>query len=175
MTIPSKHRTIVAGVLGLLLGAVLAGFCPHAPLHASATDRYDTFAIATGMVDDGVEAIYFLDFLTGDLKAAVLSSRQVPTRFNAFFQRNILNDLGIDPSRNPRYLIVTGLNDLRRGGARLRPSIGVCYIAEITTGRVAAYAIPWDANRHAIGQVMPVPGDIMLLDVRQFRTAAVRP
>jgi len=172
MTIPWKHRPMVWGVGGLLLGVLLAGFCPHAPLHASATDRYDTFAIATGMIEDGVEAIYFLDFLTGDLKAAVLS-RNIPSRFNSFFQRNILNDLGIDPTRNPRYLVVTGLNDLRRGGSRLRPSIGVCYIAEITSGRVAAYAIPWDSNRHAAGQEMT--GEIILLDVKQFRTAAVRP
>ncbi|HLA84077.1 MAG TPA: hypothetical protein VJL29_04725 [Thermoguttaceae bacterium] len=167
-----KHRPMVWGVTGLLLGAVLAGFCPHAPLHATATDRYDTFAISTGFVDDSVEAIYFLDFLTGDLKAAVLS-RQLPPRFSAFFERNILNDLGIGPSNNPRYLIVTGLNDLRRGGSRLRPSLGVCYVAEITTGRVAAYAIPWDLNRHASGQGQT--GEIILLDVRQFRTAAVRP
>ena len=167
-----KRRPALWGALGLLVGAVVAGFCPHAPLHASATDRYETFAIATGMVDDGVEAIYFLDFLTGDLKAAVLS-KQVPPRFNSFYQRNILNDLGISPTNNPRYLMVTGLNDLRRGGSVLKPSIGVCYIAEITSGRVAAYAIPWNANRHAMGQI--TQGEIMLLDVKQFRTAAVRP
>ena len=167
-----KHRPVIWGGLGLLLGAMLAGFCPHAPLHASATDRYETFAIATGMVDNGVEAVYFLDFLTGDLKAAVLS-KQVPARFNSFFQRNILNDLGINPANNPRYLMVTGLNDLRRGGYQQKPSIGVCYIAEITTGRVAAYAIPWNANRHASGQM--TDGEIYLLDVKQFRTAAVRP
>jgi len=172
MSIPWKHRPMLWGTVGLLLGALLAGFCPHAPLHASATDRYDTFAIATGLVDDGVEALYFLDFLTGDLKAAVMS-RQVPPRFNAFYQRNILNDLGIDPTKNPRYLIVTGINDLRRGGSRLRPSIGVCYVAEITSGRVAAYAVRWDATAHAAGQM--TNDEIILLDVKQFRTAAVRP
>lgn len=172
MTVYCKHRPVVWGVLGVLIGALLGSLCPHAPLHATATDRYDTFAIATGILDEGVEAVYFLDFLTGDLKAAVLS-RNIPPRFNAFFQRNILNDLGIDPTRNPRYLVVTGMNDLRRGGSRLRPSIGCCYIAEITSGRVAAYTIPWDANRHASGQGQT--GTIVLLDVNQFRTAAVRP
>ncbi|MBN2216335.1 MAG: hypothetical protein JW719_03060 [Pirellulales bacterium] len=167
-----KHHPMVWGGVGVLFGVLLAGLCPHAPLHASATDRYDTFAIATGMVDDGIEALYFLDFLTGDLKAAVLS-KQIPPRFNAFYQRNILNDLGIDPTRNPRYLMVTGLNDLRRGGSRLRPSVGVCYVAEITSGRVAAYAVRWDATRHAAGQT--TTDEIILLDVQQFRTAPVRP
>ncbi len=172
MAIDWKRRPALWLAVGLLLGVVLAGFCPHAPLHATATDRYEKFAVATGMVDDGVEAIYFLDFLTGDLKAAVLS-KHIPPRFNAFYQRNIINDLGIDPAKNPRYLMVTGLNDLRRGGSRLRPSVGVCYVAEITSGRVAAYAIPWDAQSHASGQT--AMGEILRLDVAQFRTAAVRP
>lgn len=171
MTIHWKYRPMVWLGVGLLAGIVLASFCPHAPLHASATDRYETFAIATGMVDNGVEAVYFLDFLTGDLKATVLS-KQIPPKFNAFYQRNILNDMGIDPTKNPRYLIVTGLNDLRRGGSRLRPSIGTCYIAEITTGRLAAYTIPWDAQSHASGQM--VQGKIIYLDMTQMRTAAVR-
>lgn len=171
MTIYWKYRPIVWLGVGLMVGVLLAGFCPRAPLHASATDRYDTFAIATGLVDNGVEAIYFLDFLTGDLKAAVLS-KQIPPRFNAFYQRNILNDMGIDPTSNPRYLMVTGLNDIRRGGSQLRPSLGVCYVAEITTGRVAAYSIPWDAQSHASGQT--VNGPILFLNMTQFRTAAVR-
>ncbi|MBN1590536.1 MAG: hypothetical protein JW888_13560 [Pirellulales bacterium] len=172
MATRGKHRPMIWLAVGLLLGVVVAGFCPHAPLHASATDRFQTFAVATGMVDDGVEAIYFLDFLTGDLKARVLS-KQIPPRFNAFYERNILRDFGVDPTKNPRYLMVTGLNDLRRGGSRLRPSVGVCYVVEITTGRVAAYAIPWDAQSHASGQMSS--GEIILLDVNQFRTAAIRP
>jgi hypothetical protein len=171
MTIHWKYRPMVWLGVGLLAGVLLGSLCPRAPLHATATDRYDTFAISTGLVDDGVEAVYFLDFLTGDLKAAVLS-KQRPYRFNSFFQRNILNDMGIDPTKNPRYLMVTGLNDLRRGGGRFRPSLGVCYVAEITTGRVAAYVIPWNAQTHASGQIMQ--GQIDLVDVQDFRTAAVR-
>jgi hypothetical protein len=167
-----KSHPVAWMAAGLLLGGALAGFCPHAPLAASATDRYENFAIATGSVDDGVEAIYFLDFLTGDLKAAILS-KQVPPRFNAFYQRNILNDLGVDPTKNPRYLMVSGLNDLRRGGSLLRPAIGVCYVAEITSGRVAAYSVPWDPTTHATGQM--TTGGILRLDVAQFRTMPVRP
>ena len=61
--------------IGLLVGFVIGGLWPDTPLHAVATDRTENFAMATGFVDDGVEAIYFLDFLTGTLRAAVLSNQ----------------------------------------------------------------------------------------------------
>ena len=157
--------------VGLVAGLVISGFCPHRSLHATATDRYDTFAVATGPVDEGIEAIYFLDFLTGDLRAAVLSKQT--GKFNAFFERNIIADLGVDPSKNPRYLMVTGIVDLRRGAARLRPSMAAVYVAEITSGKVAAYVIPRDTHRHAAGQIFR--GELLPLDVTRFRTTAVRP
>ena len=166
-----KHNPVLWLAIGLMAGVAISPFCPHAPLHATATDRYDTFAIATGYVDEGLEAIYFLDFLTGDLRAAMLS-KQIPTRFNAFFERNIIQDLGVDPSKNPRYLMVTGMADIRRGGSKLKPSAAVVYVAEITTGQVAAYALPWDTSSHAAGQVFK--SEIIPMAKFQFRTAPIR-
>ncbi len=166
-----KQNQFVWLAMGLVVGLIVGSFCPHAPLHATATDRFENFAIATGEVDDGVEAIYFLDFLTGELRAAVMS-KQRPPRFNAFYTRNITMDLEIDPSKNPRYLMVTGLTDIRRGASRMSPSKAVVYVAEITSGIVAAYAIPWNADRHASGQIFK--GEIYLLDKTKFRTAVVR-
>ncbi|MCX7427661.1 MAG: hypothetical protein NTW96_18785 [Planctomycetia bacterium] len=166
-----KVHPLVWMVIGLVAGVSIGGFWPHSPLHATATDRYETFAVATGFVDDGIEAVYFLDFLTGDLRAAVLS-KQMPMRFNAFFQRNILTDLGVDPSKNPRYLMVTGMTDTPRGGGQARLSSSVVYVAEITTGQVAAYAIPWNSAQHSAGQV--TNGVLMPMATTRFRTAVVR-
>lgn len=171
MTRAWKQSPMLWLAVGLVVGVAVGGFCPHAPLHATATDRFDTFAIATGYVDEGIEAIYFLDFLTGDLRAAVLS-KQVPPRFNSFYERNIIQDLGVDPAKNPRYLMVTGLADIRRGGSRAQPSAAVVYVAEITTGQVAAFGIPWNAQGHASGQL--VKDQIYPIDKFKFRTAAVR-
>ena len=72
-----QYRWLVAVGIGLVAGLVLSGFWPHTPLYAVATDRIETFAMATGPVDDEVEAVYFLDFLTGDLagRGAWASSR----------------------------------------------------------------------------------------------------
>ena len=67
-----------------------------------------------------VEAVYFLDFLTGDLRAAALSKQT--GKFHAFYQYNVNNDLGVDASKSPRYMMVTGVADLRRtAGAKHRP------------------------------------------------------
>lgn len=157
--------------VGALAGLLVGGFWPPAAVHGVATDRFENFAIATGPLDNEVEAVYFLDFLTGDLKAAVLNINTA--KFTAFFSHNILQDLGIDPAKNPRYLMVTGVADLRRlGGSNVRPGASVVYVAELTTGKIAAYAVPWAPNLHKQGSAFH--GQLMPLDVAQFRTTAVR-
>ncbi len=65
----SQYRGFLP-LMTLLIGIVLGGFLPHIPLHAVATDRGETYIIATGLLDTDVEAVYFLDCLTGDLFAA---------------------------------------------------------------------------------------------------------
>ncbi len=169
-------------VLWLVTGLVLGWFgirwmkpdqivLPLMPAHATATDRYENYAIATGPLDEEVEGVFILDFLTGDLKAAVLSSQL--GRFNAYYQRNIIADMGIDPNKNPRYLMVTGVMNLRRGfGQTARPAACVVYVAELTTGKIAAYGIPWTPQFHNAG--VPVNGELIPLDITRFREAVVR-
>ncbi len=164
----SLGRLVALG-LGLAAGLTLTGFWPHTPLHAVSTDRIDTFAVATGYCDDSVEAVYLLDFLTGNLQAVVLSKQT--GKFNAFFVRNVAADLGVDLGRRPRFLMTTGLAELRRtGGARLSPSRSILYIAEVTTGQVAAYSIPWSSAAWVAGQQMSA--QILMLDKTSFRSAA---
>jgi hypothetical protein len=157
--------------IGLALGLVLSGFWPHTPLHAVSVDRGETFAIATGPVDNEVEAVYFLDFLTGDLGALVLG-RQVGT-WTGFFRTNVSTDLGVDPQKNPKFLMVTGMAALRRsGGTRVQPSAAMCYVAEVTSGKVAAYAIPWSPSMHAAGQVQN--GALVMVASAPFRQTGAR-
>ena len=81
----------------------------------------------------------------------------------------ILTDLGVDPAKNPKYLLVTGAADMRRniGGTQLSPS--VVYVAEVTTGRVAAYAIPWSKAAFSTGRTISAP--LVPLAATQFRAA----
>ncbi len=154
--------------VGLVLGLVAGGLWPQSPIHAVATDSLDTFAMATGPVDEDVEAVFFLDFLTGELRATVLNKQA--GKFTAFFRYNVLNDLGVDPAKNPKFLMVTGMANLRRGGSRMQPGLAVVYVAEITTGNVAAYAVPWNPAAHNAGRVLTEA--LVPLDVTKFRNVA---
>jgi len=148
-------------VIFLVVGLVLGGLWPQTPLHTTATDRADTYAIATGYLDQDVEAVYFLDFLTGDLTAAVLGRR--PGMFGAVYRYNVLRDLQVDPTKNPKFLMVTGLADVPRTGGRVEAARAAVYVAEITTGKVAAYLVPW--NRSAFNAGQPIAGTLQLTGV----------
>jgi hypothetical protein len=161
-----KSYGLVALGIGLLLGLVLSGFWPHTPLHAVATDRGETYAVATGPADTEVEAVYVLDLLTGDLAAFVLSKQA--GSWTGFFKRNVSADLAVDPQKNPKFLMVTGVTGLRRaGGSRAQPSSAACYIAEISSGKLAAYSIPWSPSMYSANQVQT--GPLVLVGTTQFR------
>ncbi len=123
--------------------------------------------MATVSLDESIEAVCFLDFLTGNLGAATVS--KMNGQFVAFWGCNVNKDLGVDPAKSPRYMMVSGNADLRRvGGAQSGPSRGIIYVAEVTSGKVGAYCIPWSpAVRN---QATPARGQIKCLDVTRFRT-----
>jgi len=163
-----RYRWLLGLGIGLLIGLTLSGFWPHTPMYAVATDRIETFGMATGRVEAEVEAVYFLDFLTGDLRVVVLGRQ--PGTWTGFYQANVSADLGVDPQKNPKFLMVTGAANLRRsGGSRLQPSTSVCYVAEITSAKVAAYAVPWSPSLYAAGQSQNAP--LVLVGATRFRPA----
>ena len=166
----NRVATLAAGVvLGLVVGLNVSGVWPSIPLHATATHGLDKFAIATGLVDDSVEAIYFLDFLTGDLRAAVINPKT--GKFNAVYRRNIAADFGT-AGPGARYLLVTGFADMPRGRANFQYAKSIVYVAEASTGQVAAYTIPWNSAFQAAGKAQQ--GEFVPLDSALFRTAFVR-
>src|SRR5215510_15197278 len=118
-------------VIGLVIGLNLEGLWPSVPLHAAATHGIDKFAIATGLVDNGVEALYFLDYLTGDMRAAVINPKS--GKFNAFYTRNIAADFG-GAGRTTGYLMVTGQADMPRGTANFQFAKSIVYVADVSTG-----------------------------------------
>ena len=166
-----SHPAWLAGglVVGLIVGLNLAGLWPSIPLHATATQGMDKFAFATGLVDQEVEALYFLDFLTGDLTAAVINPKT--GKFNSKFTRNIAADFG-EAGKGTRYMIVTGSANMPRGRSNFQFANSILYVCEATTGQVAAYTIPWNSTMQAGGK--PQVDVIQFLDSIQFRTTFVR-
>ena len=164
-----QSRWLIVLGIGMAGGLILGGLWPHTPLYAVASDRVDTFAMATGPLDNDVEAVYFLDFLTGDLTAVVLGKQ--PNTWTGYFHTNVSEDLAVDSQRNPKFMMVTGVVSLRRGGgSRQQPSSAMCYVAEVTSGRVAAYAVPWSPSMYAAGQLQN--GPLVKVGATRFRQVA---
>ncbi len=160
-------------VLGVFVGGVVVagwfGLGQGSQVHATATHGESNFAIATGPAANGIEAFYFLDFLTGDLRAAVVSRRT--GEFTARFEHNIQNDFQ-SLSKNPKYLMVTGLADLPRGRGNSQLGTSLIYIAEATSGEVHAYALPFNTTLNAKGAIQR--DRLIHLAGGTFRTTFVR-
>lgn len=156
--------------LGVGAGVVLSFLWIAPEAGAVATDRFEDFAVCTTPIDEEMEGIFFLDHLTGDLKGAVLSPRL--QRFNATFTYNILSDFGLEGVKNPRFLMVSGQARFQGRTGQVTPANSVIFITELTSGKVAAYGIPW--SRSASNANRPFEAALVLLDIVPFRAEVVR-
>lgn len=134
---PWQNRGLGLGV-GLVLGVLAAGWWPDSPVHAVATDRHENFAICTSTVDDSLEAVYFLDFLTCELKTSVVLPQT--NEFTTAYVRDIRKDLMIDPAEKPHFLMVSGVHRVQPNSDMPRGARSVLYVAELNTGRMVSYA-----------------------------------
>lgn len=122
--------------------AIAAAGLADVKLKASASHGSDTFAIATGPVDEDVEGLYTLDFLTGDLHCFVINPRN--GNFGGMFKANVANVLKVERGKKPSYLLATGTINVGGGGyGGGRPAASVCYVVDANTGQVAAFSFPW--------------------------------
>ncbi|MCA9261906.1 MAG: hypothetical protein KDA61_21965 [Planctomycetales bacterium] len=166
-----NHAAIL--IVGIVLGGGLVLWTQNVDVapkaYASATHGADNFAIATGQVENGIEALYFLDFLTGDLRATVISRRN--GAFTGIFAHNVLADFeGV--LEDPKFLLVTGLATLPRGRGTSQLADSLIYVAEATSGQVVAYALPFNSTLHAAGK--PQAGQFLKVAGGSFRDAFVR-
>jgi hypothetical protein len=162
---------LLAGLaVGLIVGLNVSGVWPQIPVHAVATHGQDNFAIATGPLDENIEAIFILDSVTGELKAAAMNVQT--RRFNTWYEHNVSRDLPATGTKNPQYRIVTGYTSIRQVPAAGQLGRTVVYVAEATSGQVAAYGVPWVTGRYT--SPIPLRQNLLLLDRWQFRTTPVR-
>jgi hypothetical protein len=166
-----KCRWLVAVLIGLIGGVAVCQLWPRTsfeiPIRAMATDRIDTYGMATGALDSELEAVYFLDFLTGQLTAVVVGKQG---GISGVLQADVAAALRVDPQKNPKFMMVTGFANLRRAATRLQYSSALCYVAEVTTGQVAAYVVQWSPTMYASGQ--PPMAYMQLVGIGSFRPGA---
>jgi len=180
---------------GLLAGMVLGSLWPSIPLHGDTTDRSENIIMATGFVDEGIEAVFFLDSLTGLLRAAVPSLQRMQD-YQAMWEANPGADMmnaiqlinaaaakatgakgapprpAIQPPQSPRFVMVTGWMDVRQGSSRMKPSRCLVHVAEANTGIVMSYLLPWSPQMHNSNQPLRMP--MQLWAAQQFSTAVIR-
>jgi len=150
---------------GLLLGVGIAALWPQRPLTAATSDRNEKFGMCTVMMTDGLEAVFVLDFLTGRLTGACLGRQG--NGFVQAFGADVAADLGVRAGK-PQYAMVSGLATIR-ATATAQPAASVIYVAELNTGTVGCYAIPFRLpNTKNL-----TPLRLQPLDKYQFREALV--
>jgi hypothetical protein len=148
-----------------------AGFLKAVSVGASATHGTDSVIMCTGEVDIGIEAVYVLDVVTGELKGGVLNVRT--GKFMTFYTySDIAKDLHADAVKNPKYLMVTGEAQATQGfGGNGRIGRSVLYVAEVNSGWVACYAAAWNPARGTATNVVTTP--LIPMDRLQFRQGQI--
>lgn len=164
-----NQQRLVWTLTGLVAGLGIAQFWPHEPVAAGTSDRDAKFGMVTCPVSGSVEGVFVLDFLTGQLKGALYDPRQ--GGFNRFYYRNLALDFQVDPSGKPAYAIVSGVSGqgaVGRTGSSAAPSSGTIYVAEMTSGTVAAYTAPYTTR------ATPKPIEMPVLGTFPFRAPTIR-
>lgn len=125
------------------------------PLHASTAASSDTMAIATGRIDDDIEGLFTLDFLTGDLQCFVLNPRT--GKYVGWFKTNVTIQLPVEKGKTPKYLLTTGNWAPTGFQTTQRPCGCVCYVADANTGMAQAYYFPWVKGAASTGITQSTP------------------
>ncbi len=176
-TRPARFVQISAMVAAAaLIGGVVGSRWSSAPMigghrlplaHAISANSDDSFAVCTAPIDASTEGFFLLDFQTGDLSGGVLN--QATGKFAGAYRCNVLAGLGFEPGavKQPRFLLVSGVSSLRRTPAGPLGQ-SVLYVTDSSTGRTAAFGIPWSAQQAQQGFV----SELVLLDVADPRGTA---
>ena len=143
-------------VLGIAIGGGVSWAWPSQTAVAFSSDRNDKFAVTTAMTGPTSEAVFVLDFLTGQIRG--FSLNRTANQYMWIYSRSIAQDFGVAPVQPAGHAMMRGLAQPQgRGGAAYAPSY--IYVAELSTGRVQPYAIPFRNQRGSTPtQLIPVPG-----------------
>lgn len=152
---------------GLIAGLCVATIWPHEPLSAETADRNDKFALITVPLSLEAEAVFVLDFLTGRLTGAALNRTRTGTSFINFYYRNLAEDFKVGAAGEPYYGVASGRAEIQSRGTAQWGTHAV-YVAEMTSGQVGAYAVPY-----RIAQTPTPPVPLVPIGNFPFREATV--
>lgn len=173
MNAGSSDRRALWLLTGLLAGLAVAYVWPHERAYANTADRDKNFALFTvpvGMsaagINDPMDGIFVLDFLTGRLQGAVMN-RQIG-KFASLYSRDLSKDFAVDGNTEAHYAVASGYGQMTAQQGITMAS-GVVYIAELNSGKLNAYVFPWLEQGRG-----PQPVELFLTDSLLWRRPSNR-
>lgn len=141
--------------VGVMLGLAMSPERRHdvdlMKLHASASSTGKTISLATGLVDDGDEAVYILDHLNGNLQCWLINSRT--NELGGVYRTNVLAALGGGKEGVDADLVMTtGTFEFNNRG-RAIPAQSVVYVADGNSGQAAAFGFTFNKAEIQRGNV----------------------
>ncbi len=133
-------------------------------LSASASHGGTNMAVCTALVGDDAEGFFALDYLTGDLRGWVYYPKQGV--FGGMFMTNVVPQLG--QSKNPEYLLVSGVTAAARLGGNVRLAQSLIYVVDTRSGFFAAYTVPWNSTLESSAGA-PQMGQMIFVNGGQIR------
>jgi hypothetical protein len=122
-------------------------------------------SLATGRIDDGVEGVFALDHLTGDLFCWFLNPRD--GSLSRSLPLNAAQFLNVDGESD--YVMCTGLLNIRGGrSGNERAGASVVYVGDGNSGRVAAFSVIYSGNAVRLENI-PASREMMTRDPRAVR------
>ena len=132
--------------------------------------RGKSLSLATGRVENNIEALYGLDHLTGNLFCWILnpSSGEIA----AEYQFNVKQALGV-AAGEADYVLTTGFMDfsIQKTGS-VRTAQSVAYIGEGNSGKVVGILLWYD--RQALSRGEAGSGELQLISSAMTRAAGAR-
>ena len=149
MSVNQTTRKSVWLMTGFVAGICLATIWPHEPVSAVTADRNEKFGMITSPITLDSEGVFVIDYLTGRLTGAMLQRTRQGTNFVNFYYRNLAEDFKVGASGEPYYAISSGFAEIpNAGGSQWGRS--ALYVAELTSGKVGAYAVPYQITQRAL-------------------------
>lgn len=165
---PASTTFATSLLLVLALGWLLRqGDAPSfsQPLHATATQAGSNFVMATGLIDESVEGVFFLDKVTGMLQCWVTSKNT--GAFNGKFgYTNVMANVGTKDEKNPQLLMMVG--NYQPVGSNGKLASCLVYVLNDATGQFAVYTVPWNPSLHA-NRDAPYVDKMVLLNTGMIR------
>jgi hypothetical protein len=143
---------------------------PAELIKATAGYGTENFAMCTGYINDDIEGIFTLDYLTGELQCWVLSPRG--GGWLARYKRNVAADLEVEAGKKPSFVLCTGAASFPANVGGVRPSRCVVYVADANTGKFGCYVVPLVQGALAAGE--PQWGTLVPLAAGAARSVEIR-